>query len=110
MRRCFGDSRSRPHSLKDGYQLFLKPAVMLLLVVPCAVSPIMPETMTLSRSFCSAPTRRSHLSSPVDRVWPAVRLVPVLPIESLADCTVSKLRLVWPAAPGRGTTPCWVML
>src|SRR4051795_8044683 len=98
MRRCFGDSRARQQSVKDGYQLFLKPAVMLLLVVPCAVSPIMPDSVTLSRSFCSAPTLRSHLSSPVDRVWPAIRLVPVLPIESLADCSVSKLRFVRGAA------------
>src|SRR5262249_48652504 len=67
------------------HQLFLKPALMLLLVVPCGVSPIEPEMVTPSSTFCSAPNLRSHLSSVVDRVWPAVTLVPVSPIESFAD-------------------------
>src|SRR5262245_53412907 len=67
------------------YQLRLKPAVMLLFVVPCAVSPTEPETVTPSSSFCSAPTLRSHLSSPDDRVCPALTLVPVSPMFSFAD-------------------------
>ena len=33
--------------------------------------------VTPSNSFCSAPTLRSHLSSVVDSVWPAMKLVPV---------------------------------
>src|SRR6516225_843400 len=74
---------------KAAYQLFLKPALMLLLVVPCAVSPIEPDTVTPPNSFCSAPTLRSHLSSEVDRVCPAVMLVPVSVNSTLADCSVS---------------------
>ena len=71
------------------YQLFLKPAVTLLLIAPCEVSPTEPETVTLSNSFCSAPTWRSHLSSVVDSVWPAVTLVPVSVRVTLADWSVS---------------------
>jgi hypothetical protein len=58
------------------YQLRLKPALKLLLAAPDGVSPIEPEMVTPSNSFCSAPTLRSHLSSEADRVWPAIRLVP----------------------------------
>jgi len=58
---------------------------MLLLVVPWEVSPTEPETVTPSNSFCSAPTRRSHLSSAVDSVWPAVMLVPVSVTDRRAD-------------------------
>jgi hypothetical protein len=71
------------------YQLFFQPAVTLLLVAPCAVSPTEPEMVTPSESFCSAPILRSHLSSPDDRLWPAVTLVPVLPMSSLADWSVA---------------------
>src|SRR5579872_5156999 len=115
MRQSFDDSGRLPYLLMVtnstySYQLRLKPAEMLLLVTPCAVSPMVPEMLTPSESFCSAPTLRSHLSSPDDSVWPAIRLVPVLPMLSLADCSVSKLRLVRGAAPGSGTMPCWVTL
>src|SRR5579862_4776691 len=71
--------------LRPLYQLFFQPAVTLLLVAPCGVSPIAPETVTPSESFCSAPILRSHLSSPDDRLWPAVTLVPLSPMSSLAD-------------------------
>src|ERR1700744_4735331 len=67
------------------HQLFLKPALMLLLMVPCGVSPTEPEMVTPSITFCSAPTLRCHLSSVDDSVWPAVMLVPVSPIETFAD-------------------------
>src|SRR5690349_16763636 len=67
------------------HQLFLNPALMLLLVVPCGVSPIEPEMVTPSSTFCSAQNLRSHLSSLEDSVCPAVTLVPVSPIESFAD-------------------------
>src|SRR3954451_13745479 len=70
------------------YQLFLKPAVRLLLIAPCEFSRTEPETVTLSNSFCSAPTLRSHLSSVVDSDWPAVMLVPVSVRVTLADCSV----------------------
>jgi len=53
------------------YQLFLMPALMLLLMVPWEVSPTEPDTVTSPNSFCSAPTLRSHLSSVVDSVCPA---------------------------------------
>ena len=71
------------------YQLRLKPALMLLLVAPAAVSPIEPEMVTPSNSFCSAPILRSHLSSVVDSVWPAMKLVPVSVMLSFADWSVS---------------------
>ena len=71
------------------HQLRLNPAVRLLLVVPSGVSPIEPETLTPSNSFCSAPILRSHLSSVEESVWPAIRLVPVSAMLSLADCSVS---------------------
>ena len=71
------------------YQLRLKPALRLLLVAPCAVSPIEPEMLTPSNSFCSAPILRSHLSSVVDSVWPAMKLVPVSVMLSFADWSVS---------------------
>ena len=58
---------------------------MLLLVAPCGVSLTEPEIVTPSSTFCSAPSLRSHLSSVEDRVWPAVTLVPVSPIEIFAD-------------------------
>ena len=45
--------------------------------------------VTPSNSFCSAPILRSHLSSEVDSVWPAVKLVPVSAMLSLADWSVS---------------------
>ncbi len=64
-------------------------AVRLLLIAPCEVSPTEPETVTLSNSFCSAPNLRSHLSSVVDSVWPAVMLVPVSVRVTLADWSVS---------------------
>src|ERR1700757_4471618 len=70
------------------YQLRLKPALMLLLVAPDGVSPTEPEIVTPSVSFCSAPTLRSHLSSVDDRLCPAVTLVPVSPMSSLADWSV----------------------
>src|SRR5918999_2016494 len=59
------------------HQLRLKPALRLLLAAPEGVSPIEPEMVTPSNSFCSAPTLRSHLSSDVDSAWPAIKLVPV---------------------------------
>src|SRR5215212_907746 len=77
------------------YQLRLNPALRLLLAAPDGVSPIEPEMVTPSNSFCSAPTLRSHLSSEADRVWPAIRLVPVSAMLSLADWSVSWLRAGW---------------
>ena len=71
------------------HQLFLKPAVRLLLIAPCEVSPTEPETVTLSNSFCSAPSLRSHLSSDVDMVRPATMPVPVSPKMTLTDWSVS---------------------
>ena len=71
------------------YQLRLNPALRLLLAAPSAVSPIEPEMVTPSNSFCSAPILRSHLSSVDDSVWPAIRLVPVSAMLSFADCSVS---------------------
>src|SRR6478736_6103821 len=88
------------------YQLRLNPALRLLLAAPDGVSPIEPEMVTPSNSFCSAPTLRSHLSSEVDRVWPAIRLVPVSVMLSLADWSVSWLRAGWLTMPGTGTRPC----
>ena len=74
---------------RESYQLCLKPALMLLLMAPGGVSPTEPETVTPSNSFCSAPTLRSHLSSVVDSVWPAMKLVPVSVMLSFADWSVS---------------------
>src|SRR3984893_1604529 len=71
------------------YQLRLKPAERLLLVAPCGVSPTEAERLTPANSFCSAPILQSHLSSVEDSVWPAVKLVPVSVMLSLADCPVS---------------------
>src|SRR5438552_19037924 len=104
------------HSLGIGeewltpYQLRLKPALKLLLAAPDGVSPIEPEMVTPSNSFCSAPTLRSHLSSDVDRVWPAMRPVPVSAMLSFADWSVSSLRAGWLTMPGTGTRPCWIRL
>jgi len=50
---------------------------MLLLAVPSGVSLIEPDMLTPPNNFCSAPTLRSHLSSLEERVWPALKLVPV---------------------------------
>src|SRR5207248_8203873 len=72
----------------ERYQLFLKPAEMLLLVVLVAVSPTEPEMVTPSYSFCSAPNFRSHLSSVVVSDWPATKLVPVSVMLSFADWSV----------------------
>src|SRR4051794_4739215 len=74
---------------QGAYQLRLKPAPKLLLVAPVAVSPIEPEMVTPSNSFCSAPILPSHLSSFEDSVRPAVKLVPVSVIASLADWSLS---------------------
>ena len=71
------------------HQLCLNPAVRLLFVAPSGVSPIEPEMLTPSNSFCSAPILRSHLSSVEESVWPAMKLVPVSAMLSLADCSVS---------------------
>ena len=57
--------------------------------MPSVVSPIEPEMLTPPNNFCSAPTLRSHLSSVDDRVWPAVKLVPVSAMLSFADWSVS---------------------
>src|SRR6187551_1681223 len=94
----------------QAYQLRLKPALKLLLVAPEAVSPIEPEMVTPSNSFCSAPILPSHLSSLDDSVRPAVKLVPVSVIESFADWSVSWLREGWLGTPGTGTSPCWIKL
>ena len=72
-----------------GYQLCLKPAEILLLAVPSGVSLIEPDMLTAPNNFCSAPILRSHLSSFEERVWPALKLVPVSAMLSLADCSVS---------------------
>src|SRR5258706_9094709 len=88
-----GNARSFPGRDRSGgetsaHQLCLNPAVRLLLVVPSGVSPTEAEMLTPSYNFCSAPTLRSHLSSAEDSVWPAIRLVPVPPMLSFADCSV----------------------
>jgi hypothetical protein len=71
MRQCsiFHGKRQKPADIR-GHQLRLNPAVRLLLVVPCGVSPIAPATLTPSNNFCSAPILRSHLSSVDESVWP----------------------------------------
>ena len=62
----------RAKGRKSGdYQLFLTPALMLLLMVTWEVSLTEPDTVASPNSFCSAPTLRSHLSSVVDSVCPA---------------------------------------
>src|SRR6266851_1140288 len=73
----------------SGHQLRLNPALRLLFVVPSAVSPIEPDMLTPSNSFCSAPILPSHLSSAEDSVWPAIRLVPVSAMLSLAERSTS---------------------
>src|SRR5882724_7427411 len=104
----FKGRKGQEKAEKACYQLRLKPALMLLLVAPVAVSPIDPETVTPSNSFCSAPTLPNHLSSLEDSVRPALKLVPVSPIESLADWSVSVLREGCAGTPGTGTRPCWI--
>src|SRR5690349_24821482 len=81
-----------PRGKSGFYQLFLKPAEMLLLVVPCAVSPTEPEIETPPNSFCSAPSLRSHLSSEVEGLCPADTLVSVSVTSSLGDCSVGVVR------------------
>jgi len=44
---------------------------------PCGVSLIEPDMVNASNSFYSAPILRSHLSSPEERVWPALKLIPL---------------------------------
>ena len=72
-----------------GYQLCLNPALRLLFVAPNGISLIDPEMLTPPNSFCSAPILRSHLSSIDERLWPALKLVPVSAMLSFADCSVS---------------------
>src|SRR5260370_32429649 len=67
------------------HQLRLNPAVRLLLVMPCGVSPTEAVMLAPSNNFCSAPILRSHLSSLEESVWPAMRLVPVSAMLSFAD-------------------------
>src|SRR6185312_8881675 len=59
----FGAENASNRDISGPYQLRLKPAPRLLLAAPDGVSPIEPEMVTPSNSFCSAPTLRSHLSS-----------------------------------------------
>src|SRR5260370_24422032 len=71
------------------HQLRLNPALRLLLVVPCAVSPIEPDRLTPPNKFCSAPILPSHLSSAQHSVAPAIRLVPVSGMLSFAERSTS---------------------
>ena len=77
---------------------------MLLLVAPCGVSPIEPDTVTPSNGCCSAPIFRSHLSSLVESLSPVVTLVPTPVMLSLADCSVSWFRVGRARTPGRPVT------
>src|SRR6478672_5002163 len=107
---CFRGRKRRQKARKYSYQLRLKPAPKLLLTPPVDVSPIEPEMVTPSNSFCSAPTLPSHLSSLEDSDRPAVKLVPVSPMASLADWSVSVLREGCAGTPGTGTNPCCIKL
>jgi hypothetical protein len=87
---CFGGGRRQ----KPEKQLpaALKPAPKLLLTPPVDVSPIEPEMVTPSNSFCSArPAQPFVVAEDSDR--PAVKLVPVSPMASLADWSVSNARV-----------------
>src|ERR1700694_1117948 len=92
------------------HQLRLNPALTLLFVVPSGVSPIEPDMLTPSNSFCSAPILPSHLSSVEERVWPATKLVPVSAMLSFAERSTSWFRVGWPGEPVTGTIPCWMTL